>query len=211
MTTTTRYRLYDAEGAHIAACKHPEDAAALISIQGEGATIRLGRSAVLWTEGSESWRASESFDRTAAQIVTREENACASRATTHPLRAGTRRQTSTATSTLTSSVEHLIPSALLSTRTSLGAGSPPVPTTSTTTSTPSEESPMPVPPPVQIQIPTSTSSVEIQSRAKGAPQITVHVYWSGSEHATRSSLQAVSQIAQDEYDALMAKYAAEVA
>lgn len=64
---------------------------------------------------------------------------------------------------------------------------------------------------VATQIQTGTSSVEIQSRAKGAPQITVHVYWAGSHEATQAAVESVSRIAQAEYDKLMRRYAADAA
>ena len=52
------------EKEYIAACKHVEDAAALVAFRGHGATIRHGHRAcdVVWTEGSESQSAAESYD-----------------------------------------------------------------------------------------------------------------------------------------------------
>lgn len=64
---------------------------------------------------------------------------------------------------------------------------------------------------ITTQVQGGASSVEIESRAKGAPQITVKVYWAGSEEATQAQVDAVSRIAQAEYSRLMRRYAADVA
>ncbi len=52
------------ENEYMAACKYPEDAAVLVSAMGEGATIRHGHSKkdTVWTEGSETFSAGESYD-----------------------------------------------------------------------------------------------------------------------------------------------------
>jgi hypothetical protein len=47
-----------------AACVHAEDAAALVAIFGDGATVRHGRK-VVWTEGSEDASAGASYDHAA--------------------------------------------------------------------------------------------------------------------------------------------------
>lgn len=58
---------------YIAACKHVEDAAALVAFRGEGSTIRHGHrvSDVVWTEGSESQPAAESYDHVAEVVYER--------------------------------------------------------------------------------------------------------------------------------------------
>lgn len=64
---------------------------------------------------------------------------------------------------------------------------------------------------ITTQVQGGASSVEIQSRAKGTPQITVHVYWGGSVEATEATVSAVSRIAQAEYNRLMGRYASDAA
>lgn len=63
-------KVYTAEGEYVAACWHPEDAAALVAIYGDGATIRRGhlKRDIVWTEGAEDTRAGESFDLVAATV-----------------------------------------------------------------------------------------------------------------------------------------------
>lgn len=56
------FKVYSSEGLYIAACKHAEDAAAIIAMRGEGATIRYQHGKVLWKEGSEVQPAGESYD-----------------------------------------------------------------------------------------------------------------------------------------------------
>lgn len=63
-------KVYTAEGEYVAACWHAEDAAALVAIYGDGATIRRGhlKRDVVWTEGAEDTRAGESYDLVAATV-----------------------------------------------------------------------------------------------------------------------------------------------
>lgn len=58
---------------YIAACKHVEDAAALVAFRGVGSTIRFGHrvSDIVWTEGSESQDAHESYDHVAELVQKR--------------------------------------------------------------------------------------------------------------------------------------------
>ncbi len=57
------WKVYDAEGRERARTVYAEDAAALVSLLGEGATIRVGGNAqALWTEGEERQPAGESYD-----------------------------------------------------------------------------------------------------------------------------------------------------
>lgn len=62
-----KYRVQNPQGVEIAQCVHAEDAAALVALYGDGATIRarMGtRDYVrLWTEGEEEIPAGESYDQ----------------------------------------------------------------------------------------------------------------------------------------------------
>ena len=55
------------EGDFRAAVVFPEDAAALVSLLGHGATIRYSRR-VVWREGKEEFDAGESYDSVAVVI-----------------------------------------------------------------------------------------------------------------------------------------------
>jgi hypothetical protein len=62
MAAAPRWKVYSADGEYLAACKHVEDAAAIVSLRGDGATIRDGHSRAVWTEGAEQTRAYDSYD-----------------------------------------------------------------------------------------------------------------------------------------------------
>lgn len=66
MAAAPEFKVYNLVNEYLGAVKRLEDAAVLVSVQGEGATIRYGHDAVLWIEGSEGWSAGESYDQTAA-------------------------------------------------------------------------------------------------------------------------------------------------
>lgn len=55
------FKVYAANGEYRGECKYAEDAAALVSFQGEGATIKYD-GAVVWKEGAEDQEAAESYD-----------------------------------------------------------------------------------------------------------------------------------------------------
>jgi hypothetical protein len=67
MAGSPTWKVYNATGEYIAACKHVEDAAALCALNGDGTTIRSGhaKSWTVWTEGAESQPAGESYDHVA--------------------------------------------------------------------------------------------------------------------------------------------------
>ena len=69
MAATPEFKVYTADGEYIAACKHIEDAAAVVALYNEGATIRWMHSKIVWKEGAENFPASESYDEV-ARIVT---------------------------------------------------------------------------------------------------------------------------------------------
>lgn len=72
MAATPRYKVYTAGGEYVAACKYPEDAAAILAMRGDGATIRDGhaKSDIVWTEGVDG-QAGESYDQVAESVYTR--------------------------------------------------------------------------------------------------------------------------------------------
>ena len=67
MAASPQYKVFTADGTYVAAIKHLEDAAAFVSIQGEGSTVRNGHAKknTLWTEGLDG-NAGESYDEAAA-------------------------------------------------------------------------------------------------------------------------------------------------
>lgn len=72
MAASPAYKVYDAKGTYQASCKELEACAALASFYGEGATIRLHHSDVLWTEGKDG-SSYESYDRTTAVALQRQQ------------------------------------------------------------------------------------------------------------------------------------------
>lgn len=68
MANAPQFKVYTADNEYIAACKHPGDAAAILALHGEGASIRRGHAKrdTLWVEGEDGW-AGESFDEVAEQ------------------------------------------------------------------------------------------------------------------------------------------------
>lgn len=64
MAASPRWKVYDAGGEYQAACKRPEEAAAVVSFLGNGATIRDGHKRIVWIEGPDN-RAHESYDAVA--------------------------------------------------------------------------------------------------------------------------------------------------
>lgn len=67
MAGSPRWKVYNTEGEYVASCKHVEDAAAIIALYGDGASIRDGHSKVVWLEGRDG-EAAESFDAVAAKV-----------------------------------------------------------------------------------------------------------------------------------------------
>ena len=72
MARSPEWKVYDSGGEYIAACKHVEDAAALVAFRGVGSTIRLGHGMIMWTEGPDG-EAGESYDRVVEQVAERVE------------------------------------------------------------------------------------------------------------------------------------------
>lgn len=68
--TNLYWKVYDLAGRLKAACKGPYEAAAVVVVVGDGATIRVN-GAALWHEGHELHPASDSFDFVAATMFSR--------------------------------------------------------------------------------------------------------------------------------------------
>lgn len=68
MASSPRFKVYTREGEYVAACKHAEHAAAIVGLEGEGATVRLDHKHIIWREGAEDGCALESYDY-AAEIM----------------------------------------------------------------------------------------------------------------------------------------------
>ncbi len=65
MARSPQFKVYDKDGEYLASCHHLEHAAMIVAgIGADGTTIRNGHSKkmILWTEGSEDFPASESYD-----------------------------------------------------------------------------------------------------------------------------------------------------
>lgn len=73
MASTPHLKIYHPHHGYIGCVKFGEDAAALVALNGDGATIRDGHSKkdTVWTEGAEEFSAAESYDRAAAVIAAR--------------------------------------------------------------------------------------------------------------------------------------------
>lgn len=64
MAASPPIKVFNPAGVYIASCKHFEDAAALVSLNGNGSQVKWHHSGwVLWTEGAEDIPAGESYDR----------------------------------------------------------------------------------------------------------------------------------------------------
>lgn len=72
MAGSPRFKVYSASGEYVAACKYPDIAAAVVSVLGDGAQIRVQHRTVVWTEGSEVIPAGESYDLVAETVYGRE-------------------------------------------------------------------------------------------------------------------------------------------
>lgn len=75
MAASPQWKVYNSAGEYVAACKHVADAAALVALYGDGATIRGGhsRSLTFWHEGAEHQPAGESYDHVADVVAARVE------------------------------------------------------------------------------------------------------------------------------------------
>lgn len=71
MAASPKWKVYAPNGEYRASCKYIEDAACLVAIFGEGATINHGHGKALWREGSEDQSAGESYDHVAEVVLKR--------------------------------------------------------------------------------------------------------------------------------------------
>lgn len=62
MAASPNWKVYNPSGEYVAACKHAEDAAALVALYGDGAKIKHRHGETVWHEGEEQQRAAESYD-----------------------------------------------------------------------------------------------------------------------------------------------------
>jgi hypothetical protein len=69
MGASPRFKIFTADKEYIGSTKYVEDAAAVVALNGDGATIRDGHSKVVWTEGpSGDGSAAESYDAVAIVV-----------------------------------------------------------------------------------------------------------------------------------------------
>lgn len=66
-------KVYGAQNNYLGCVVEPESAAALVSLAGEGATVRNGHAKknIIWHEGKEAQRAGESYDFAASVMIER--------------------------------------------------------------------------------------------------------------------------------------------
>ena len=76
MGSSPGFKIYTADREYIGAVKYASDAAALVALYGEGATVRDGHRLkdAVWTEGKEADLAGNSYDAAAATIYERRES-----------------------------------------------------------------------------------------------------------------------------------------
>ena len=72
MAASPKYKVYTADNEYIASVKYPDIAGALVSVLGEGSTIRIEHKRIVWTEGKEAQPAGESYDFVAEVVYARE-------------------------------------------------------------------------------------------------------------------------------------------
>jgi hypothetical protein len=72
MAASPKFKVYDATGTYLAACKEVEAAAAVVSLYGDGSTIRTGHSKrhTVWTEGADG-EAGDSYDEVVEVVAER--------------------------------------------------------------------------------------------------------------------------------------------
>ena len=83
MAASPKWKVYSPENEYVAACKHVEDAAAVVALRGDGATIREGhtKATIVWIEGTDG-HAGDSYDA----VVDRVSAVCERRALDWPRR-----------------------------------------------------------------------------------------------------------------------------
>jgi len=78
MAASLRIKVYTQSNVYVAACRHPEEAACLAAMLGDGATLRDGHAKrdTFWTEGPAT-RAGDSYDRVADALQTHRDQVAA--------------------------------------------------------------------------------------------------------------------------------------
>lgn len=73
MAATPQFKVYNPNGEYVAACKHPEDAAAIVALYGGGKIYSHGHSkrSLVYTDGVDGV-AGESYDAVAAFIYAKQ-------------------------------------------------------------------------------------------------------------------------------------------
>lgn len=76
MAAAPKYKVYDRDGKYQASCHEVEAAAFLMSLYGDGATIRTGHEKrwTVWVEGDEKQPADQSWDYVVITVQEREHN-----------------------------------------------------------------------------------------------------------------------------------------
>lgn len=74
MARSLDFKIYDSDGIYQASCRHATDAAAVVAIQGDGATVRFRHRKRIWTEGENAdGYAGDSYDEAAELMLSRME------------------------------------------------------------------------------------------------------------------------------------------
>ena len=68
MAATPKLKCFNADGEYVAACKYGEEAACIMSMNGDGSVVKYGHRHVVWREGQEAQPAGESYDFVAQTI-----------------------------------------------------------------------------------------------------------------------------------------------
>jgi hypothetical protein len=76
MAGAPKIKVFNAKGEYIAACKFYEDAACLVNLYGNGATVRIDHSTrgIVWTQDEDIANAGESYDEAAERMRANERN-----------------------------------------------------------------------------------------------------------------------------------------
>lgn len=61
MAASPRYKIYSKDGEYLASVKYLSDAGILLSVLGNGTTVRLGHTLIIYTEGKDG-NCGESYD-----------------------------------------------------------------------------------------------------------------------------------------------------
>ena len=81
MAAPPELKIFNGDGAYVAACKYADHAAVLVAFLGAGSSIRVGHAQrdIVWREGWEEFSAVGNGDRVARMIAERREQRRAAR------------------------------------------------------------------------------------------------------------------------------------